>query len=131
MKQNLIKLSALAIVLIINLTSFAQYNSNDVSNLQEVLKKSIYFSEFTLSDDGTFTRKDSNGNTMIFNLNDIKTVSIIKDKNDKLLIKLEKGKKAEIMVNGTERESDKSVFAFKKSKDCKLAFELFNKLIEK
>ncbi len=130
MKQNLIKLSALAIILLINMTSFAQYNSSDVNNLQEVLKKSIYFSEFTLSDDGTFTRNDSNGNTMIFNLNDIKTVSIIKDKNDKLLIKLEKGKKAEIMVNGTERESDKSVFAFKKSKDCKLALELFNKLIE-
>ena len=131
MKQNLIKLSVFAIILLINMTSFAQYNSEDVNKLQEVLKKSIYFSEFTLSDEGTFTRKDSNGNIMIFNLNGIKTVSIIKDKNDKLLIKLEKGEKAEIMVNGAERESDKSVFAFKKSKDCKLALELFNKLIEK
>jgi len=130
MKKSISKLAVLVMVLFSTISLNAQSNETIIKDLNEVLGKSLYKTEISVSDDGIVNRKDNNGNTFVFNLKDVKEIKSDNDGFQNLLIVLKKGKKSEGVVEGKKVESELNVVAFKNSDDCKKAIELFKKLIK-
>lgn len=127
MKMN--KILILMIVVFASTGLFAQQNETVIKELKQVLKKSLYQSEITIRDDGTFNRKDNNGNTFVFNLNDVKEIKSANDGFTNVLIIMKEGKKSKGVVEGKTVETNMNVFAFRHNDDCKRAITLFKKLI--
>jgi hypothetical protein len=130
MKTFFLRLIVLVIVIFSSISLFAQSNETVVKDLNEVFKNSLYKTVITVSKDGTVNRKDNNGNTFIFNMNDVKEIKSDNDGFQNMLIVLKNSKKSKGVVEGKKVESDLNVVAFNNSDDCKKAIELFNKLIE-
>jgi hypothetical protein len=120
------------IILLLNLFSsgFSQIDTTVVNKLNLTLIKALYKTTFVFDKDGTIHRKDSNGNTFEFNLNDIQKIGSVFDGFDNVLIILKKGKKFKVVVNGKPGETEIIVIPFADKSDCDKVKEIMNNLIK-
>lgn len=128
MKKNILKLTVLLLIMLTGTVVMAQSYKQTLNDLKGELKNSIFQSEFTLSEDGTITRTDNNGNTFVFNIKDVDTFVAVNDGLHNVIITLKTGKKAVNTVNGTKNESDVNVFSFTNNTESKKTLDYFKKL---
>lgn len=128
MKKNILKLTVLMLILFTGSFAMAQNYKQTVSDLKSELKNSIFKSEIVVQEDGTFLRKDNNGNTFSFNMKDVDSFIAMKDGFHNVIITMKKGKSSVNSVKGTSIESDQVVFSFTNGSDCKKTLDDFEKL---
>jgi hypothetical protein len=98
--------------------------------LNNVLKNSLYKTTIEISNKGVVSRKDNNGNTFVYNLNDVANIKYVQDGFHNTMITLKKGKKIAGFVEGKNVESNMNVIAFRTKANCDKAIEIFNNLIK-
>lgn len=128
MKKNILKLSAVLVLLFSVSLAMGQNYKQSFNDLKDQVQKSLYKSELTLSDDGTIFRKDNNGNSFSFNIKDVDSFTSVFDGFHNLIVTMKKGKYSTNNVKGSEEQADMNVFSFSNPADCKKALDLFQKL---
>lgn len=120
------------LVLFIGLTAIvnAQTKEERISDLKEVLKRSLYQSNVQIDKQGTLNRTDNNGNRFRYSIIDIREVTSDFDGFHNLLISMKEGKSVSCVVNGQESELKINVFAFENQDDCEKAKNILKELIE-
>jgi hypothetical protein len=115
----------------LSLSAFSQDNAALISDLNKVLKKSLYETTIKIDDKGFVKREDNNGNTFEFNLNDIKRIGFDDDGFNNIIIEFKEGKKAKGIIAKKDTEMTMNVISFKDKSDCDKSIEIFNNLIKK
>lgn len=130
MKTKNVFLFGLMIISLIVLCSFKSINKQDIANLNDILKKSLYKTSITIGDDGIVNRIDNNGNKFTYSLDDISQIKYDNDGFHNLIVVLKTGKKAKGIVEGKDVSGDINVISFSKKVDCDNAIIRFKKIIE-
>ncbi len=128
MKKSILKLSVVLVLLFSVSSVMGQNYKQTFTDLKEKTQKSLYKSELTMSEDGTISRKDNNGNSFSFNIKDVDSFISVFDGFHNLIITMKKGTFSINNVNGKEDQADMNVFSFSNPSDCKKALDLFQKL---
>ncbi len=115
----------------LSLNAISQIDTNIVVQLNKTLKNSLYKTTIEISDKGVVSRKDNNGNTFVFSLNEVANIKYVQDGFHNIMITLKKGKKIVGFVEGKNVESNLNVIAFSIKANCDKAIEIFNNLIKK
>jgi hypothetical protein len=126
-------LKALLIAILVGIASFlnAQTTTETVMELNKVLESSLYKTVITVNEKGSLERKDSNGNTFTFDLNDVQELKSDNDGFNNVLIIMKEGKTVKGVVENVKKEASMNVIAFNDAKDCEIAIQLLKKLTGK
>ena len=120
------------LVLFLCLTAYAHAQTKDekLTELKEVLKRSLYQSNVQIDGYGSVIRTDNNGNRFSYSIADIREVTSDFDGFHNLLISMKEGKSVSCVVNGQESELKMNVFSFANQEDCEKAKGILNELIQ-
>ncbi|WP_243348956.1 hypothetical protein [Parabacteroides sp. FAFU027] len=120
------------LVMLISFPAIMQGQTKDekLSELKEILKRSLYQSDVQIDKQGIINRSDNNGNRFRYSLEDIREVSSDFDGFHNLLISMKEEKSVQPIVNGQESELKMNVFSFANQEDCEKAKGILNELIQ-
>lgn len=124
-------LKALFIAILVGITSLlsAQTNTETVKELNKVLENSLYKTVITVDGKGILERKDNNGNTFTFDLNDVQQLKYDNDGFNNTVIIMKEGKTVKGVIENVKKEASMNVISFNNPKDCEIAIKLLRKLI--
>jgi len=111
--------------------AMAQTEATTLETVNSLLRNSLFKTTIEINENGLLKRKDDNGNTFVFNFNDIEKVDSEFDGFYNVIIRLKKGKIVNGVVEGNAKESVINVISFEKESDCVKAIKLLNELIIK
>ena len=120
------------LVMLISFPAIMQGQTKDekLSELKEILKRSLYQSDVQIDKQGIINRSDNNGNRFKYSLEDIREVYSGFDGFHNLLISMKEEKSVQSVVNGQESELKMNVFSFANQEDCEKAKGILNELIQ-
>jgi hypothetical protein len=131
MKTIFIRITVLFFFFNLCLNTNAQNAKNDVTELNSILKNSLFATTIEIDNSGIVSRKDNNGNTFTYSLNDVSSITYDDDGFHNVIIILKESKMVKGVVGGKKGETTINVIAFADKTECDKTIEILKKMIYK